>query len=153
MIVSPAGKRGVISRSTKRVQAASLTLIRSPILRPNISSATCCGFPLRHSVVCACAFPITASPRSTAAYEQRLFTADAFNGGAAGGELVFEPLEAAIEMIDPVDHGLALGRQGSDNQRHRSAQVRRHHRRAFESVDALDRSGLTVELDAGAKAG
>src|SRR3954447_4847109 len=109
MIVSPAGKRGVISWSTKRAQAASLTLILSPVLRPNIISATCCGFPLRHSVVCACAFAITASPKSTPAYGHRLVTADAFNGGAAGGELVFEPLEAAIEMIDPVDHGLALG--------------------------------------------
>ena len=31
--------------------------------------------------------------------------------GAAAGELFLEPLEAAIEMIDAVDHGLAVGHE------------------------------------------
>ena len=35
---------------------------------------------------------------------------DPLDGGAAGGELVLEALEATVEVIDAVDHGLALGR-------------------------------------------
>src|SRR4030088_1923098 len=35
--------------------------------------------------------------------------ADAGDVGAAGDELVLEALEAAVEMIDAVDHGLAFG--------------------------------------------
>ena len=36
---------------------------------------------------------------------------NALDRGAAAGELVLEPLEAAVEVIDAVDHGLALGRE------------------------------------------
>ena len=36
-------------------------------------------------------------------------TADAFDGRAAGRQLVFQPLEAAIEVIDAIHHGLAFG--------------------------------------------
>jgi len=39
----PIGKRGLISRSTKRANCAALTPSRSPILRPNRSCATCRG--------------------------------------------------------------------------------------------------------------
>jgi hypothetical protein len=61
--VRPAGKRGVISRSTKLVQSASLTAMRLPILRPNIISATCVGFwPLRQSTNCARASSASAKP-------------------------------------------------------------------------------------------
>src|SRR5580693_702546 len=51
---------------------------------------------------------------------------------AAAAELVFQPLKAAIEVIDAVDDGLAFGGERSDHQRHRGAQIGRHHRRAFE---------------------
>ena len=77
--------------------------------------------------------------------------ADAFDRRAAAGELVLEPLEAAVEMIDAVDHGLALGRERGDHQRHRGAQIGRHHRRALQALDALDGRGLAVEMDAGAE--
>ena len=70
---------------------------------------------------------------------------------AAGVELVFQALEAAVEVIDAVDHGLAFRRQRGDHQRHRGAQVGRHHRRALELAAALDGGGLAVELDAGAE--
>jgi hypothetical protein len=43
------------------------------------------------------------------------------DGGAAAGELVLEPLEAAVEVIDAVDDGLAFGGERSDHERHRCA--------------------------------
>src|SRR5262249_56511495 len=35
--------------------------------------------------------------------------ADAFNRRAATGELILKPFEAAVEMINTIDHGLTLG--------------------------------------------
>src|SRR5215467_12760788 len=78
--------------------------------------------------------------------------ADAFNDRAAAHEFFLEPLKAAIEMIDAVDHGLALRCKGGNHKRHRGTEVSRHHRRALEAINALDRSGLTVKLNARAKA-
>jgi hypothetical protein len=49
---------------------------------------------------------------------------------AAGGQLFLEPLEAAVEMVDAVDHGLAFRGEAGDDQRDRGAQIGRHHRRA-----------------------
>ncbi len=77
--------------------------------------------------------------------------ADALDRGAAGGELVLQPLEAAVEVIDAVDHGLAFRRERGDHERDRGAQVGRHDRRALEHVDTFDGRALAVELDAGAK--
>src|SRR5437870_4378319 len=65
-------------------------------------------------------------------------SAETFDGGAAGGKLVFEPLEAAVEMIDAVDHGLAFGSQRGNHQRDGGAQIGGHDRRSFECVDPLD---------------
>src|ERR1700674_5798707 len=79
-------------------------------------------------------------------------TADALDLGAAADELVLEALEAAVEMIDPVDHGLALGGERRDAQRERGAQIGRHHGRAGEPLVPLDARGLAVEMDAGAEA-
>jgi hypothetical protein len=45
----------------------------------------------------------------------------ALDGGAAAGELVLEPLEAAVEVIDAVDDGLAFGGECRDHERHRCA--------------------------------
>ena len=73
--------------------------------------------------------------------------ADAFDGRAAAHEFFLEPLEAAIEMIDAVDHGLALGCERGNHQRNGRTKVGRHHRRALEAIDALDRGGLAVELN------
>ena len=77
--------------------------------------------------------------------------ADAFDRRAAADEFVFETLEAAVEVIDAVDHRLAFGSESGDDQRHRGAQVGRHHRRALQAVDALDGGGLPVELNARAE--
>src|ERR1700736_1865817 len=74
-------------------------------------------------------------------------SADALDDSAAGRKFVLEPLEAAVEMVDAVDHGLAFGGETRDHQRHRGAQVRRHHRRAAQFRDAVDRGGLAVEMN------
>ena len=60
-------------------------------------------------------------------------------------ELFLEPLETAVEMVDAVDHGLAFGGKAGDHQRHRGAQVGRHHRRAAQPGDAFDGGGFAVE--------
>ena len=90
--------------------------------------------------------------RARAGRARSLTPADALDRGAAGGELVLQPLEAAVEVIDAVDHGLALGGERGDDERHRGAQIGRHHRRALEPLDALDGRGLAVELDSARRA-
>src|SRR6516225_3148421 len=75
---------------------------------------------------------------------------DARDVGAAGAELLFKPLEAAIEMIDAVDDRLPLRRQRGDDQRHRSAQVGRHHWRAAQPLHPAHDGRVAFELDAGA---
>ena len=72
---------------------------------------------------------------------------------AAAGELVLEPLEAAVEMIDAVDDRLAARGEPGNHQRHRGAQVRRHHLGAGQRGLAGDRRHLPVDLDIGAEAG
>lgn len=39
-----------------------------------------------------------------------------FNFRAAAAELFFQPLETTVQMIDTIDHGLALGGQTGDHQ-------------------------------------
>src|SRR5262249_15514046 len=57
----PLGKRDMISRSTKRPNSPSLTPIRLPMLRPNMSSAIWVGlWPPRQSSNCALAAPVSA---------------------------------------------------------------------------------------------
>src|SRR5262249_39087179 len=68
-------------------------------------------------------------------------------------ELVLDPLEAAVEMVDAVDHGLALGGETGDDQRHRGAEVGRHHLGAPEPVDAGDGGDLAIEMDVSAEPG
>src|SRR4029079_17312113 len=77
--------------------------------------------------------------------------AESFKDRANACEFFLKPLEAAIEVIDAVDHGLALGCKSGNHKRHGRTKVGRHHRRALEAVDALDRRGLAVELNARAQ--
>src|SRR5262249_42484275 len=53
--------------------------------------------------------------------------ADALNDRAAVHEFFLEPLKAAIEMIDAVDHGLALGCKCGNHKRHGGTEIGRHH--------------------------
>src|SRR4051794_3089534 len=128
--VKPEGKRGVTSSARKRAHFASLTWSR-----PNSRSATIQGFCVpEHCSCCASAAAKLAARASTptmAARASKALPADPFDRGAAGGELVFEPLEAAVEMIDAVHHGLAFGSKRGDDERHRGAEIGRHHRGAF----------------------
>src|SRR5262245_25644150 len=148
--VIPSGKRGTISRSTKRDHALSLTPKRSPMLRPNRSCATSVRrWPPRQSSVCAFA-PLTcasASRRIAAARSNTALSADALDGGAAGGELVLQPLEPAVEVIDAIDHGLTLGRERGDDEGDRGAQIGGHHRRALECLHTFDGGAFAVEVD------
>src|SRR5262245_27672807 len=93
----------------------------------------------RHQIASACCARLAMTTRSAA---------DAGDVGAAGDQLVLEALKAAVEVIDAVDHGLTFRREAGDDQRHRSAQVGRHHGRALEAVDAFDGGGLAIEVDA-----
>src|SRR5262249_6042183 len=56
----------------------------------------------------------------------KTLVADALDRSAAGRQLFLQPLEAAVEMIDAVDHGLAFGGKPGDDQRYRGAQIGRH---------------------------
>src|SRR3546814_6223939 len=47
-------------------------------------------------------------------------------------QLALDVLVAAVEVVDAVDDGLALGDQAGEDQRGRGAQVGRHHRGAAE---------------------
>src|SRR5579871_898573 len=58
--------------------------------------------------------------------------------GAAGAELLFQPLEAAVEMVDAIDDRLPLRREACDYQRDGGAQIGRHHRRAAQALDPAD---------------
>src|SRR4051794_2076160 len=95
-----------------------------PILRPKRSSATCCGFWAPwHVRDCACAelpaftpaptnstmaTTIDATRRLAGLHMARKSAADALDRGAACRELVLEALEAAVEVIDAIHHGVAF---------------------------------------------
>lgn len=42
--------------------------------------------------------------------------ANPLDGGTAGLQLILQPLKAAIEMIDAIDHGLSLGGKARNDQ-------------------------------------
>src|SRR5580692_2721365 len=73
--------------------------------------------------------------------------------GAAGAKLLFQPLEAAVEVIDAIDDRLPFRRKAGNDERNRGAQVGRHHWRAAQALDAADHGGVAVELDVRAEAG
>src|SRR5438874_4349122 len=74
-------------------------------------------------------------------------TAESLDFGAAAGELVLEPLETTVEVINAIDHGLPLGGKRRDHERDRSAQIGRHDGCPLELLDPLDGCGLAVEMD------
>src|SRR3954454_490248 len=73
--------------------------------------------------------------------------------GAAARQLRLERLEAAVEMVDPVDRSLPLSGETRDGERHGGAQVRRHHGRPLQVLDALHIGRVAVEPDASSEAG
>src|ERR1700722_4146917 len=90
---------------------------------------------------CTCA-EMTERPSRSSAYSfsissdfGAMLADDAFDGGAAGAQFLFEAFEPAVEVIDAVDCRLALRSERCDHQRHRSAQVGGHHRGAAQPLD------------------
>src|SRR5260221_8955422 len=73
--------------------------------------------------------------------------------GAAGAELLSQPLEAAVEVIDAIDDRLPFRRKTCDDERNGGAEVGRHHGRAAQALDAADHGRVAVELDLRAEAG
>src|SRR3990170_1661058 len=71
--------------------------------------------------------------------------------GAASAELLLDPLEAAIEVVDAADHRLALRGEAGDDQRYRGPQIGGHDLRAGQAVHAGDDSGIAFEVDTGAE--
>ena len=59
-----------------------------------------------------------------------------FYVGTASGELAFETLVAAIEVVHPVHHRVTSGGEAGQHQRNRSPQVGRHYLRRRQRVDA-----------------
>jgi hypothetical protein len=56
-----------------------------------------------------------------------------------------------VSPAGAVDDSLAFGGERRDHQRHRGAQIGRHHGRAFERFDAFDGRPFAVEVDARAE--
>ena len=77
---------------------------------------------------------------------------DPLDVGPAGGELLLEPLVAAVEMIDAVQGRLALGGEAGDGERHRGAQVGRHDVGAAQPRHAAHQGRLVMDGDVGAHA-
>src|SRR2546426_2386300 len=75
----------------------------------------------------------------------------ALDPGAERGELFFERLVAAVEVIDAIDHGLAIGHQASDDQARRGAQIGRHDGGALQPLDAFDHRRVALDRDLGAQ--
>src|SRR5262245_25696029 len=76
-------------------------------------------------------------------------TANAFDICPASGELALQGLEAAVEMIDAVQHRLAMGGQSSDDQRDRGPQIGGHHLGSGQLIDAADERSVAVQRDVG----
>src|SRR3984893_14564579 len=79
---------------------------------------TCADITARSSASSAISLSWAVTAHLQVCARQNL-SADALDGGAAGRQFVLEPLEAAVEMVDAIDHGLALGGKPRDHPRQR----------------------------------
>src|SRR5207302_10362641 len=70
---------------------------------------------------------------------------------ATGAKLFLDMFEAAVEMINAIDHCFAFSRERRDDERHGRAKIRRHHRGALEFLYPFDHGGIAVELYMGAE--
>ena len=75
-----------------------------------------------------------------------------FDLGADAGELFFQPLEAAIQMIDAIDDRFAFRRQPGQHEADGGAQIGGHHRRAFQSSAPRHGGDVAFDPDIGAHA-
>src|SRR5262245_1851434 len=74
---------------------------------------------------------------------------NAVDVSAASGKLGLQRLKAAIEMVDAMQHGFALGREGGDHQRHRGPEIGRHDLGAGEAGNAPHFRRIAMEMDIG----
>src|SRR5689334_21177306 len=89
------------------------------------------------------------SPRSLSA---SVIAGQSFDPCAAGGELFFELLVAAIEMVNAIDDGLALSREPRQHERDGCAEIGRHYRGAGEARHAAHHRRCAMDIDVGAHA-
>ena len=73
------------------------------------------------------------------------------NIGTALDELVIERFIAPIEMINTMYGGLTFCHQRGKNQADRCAQVRGHHFRPVQSLNAADESSRSLQRNIGAE--
>src|SRR3954468_8567308 len=77
---------------------------------------------------------------------------DPFDIGAAAAELGFEGLETAVEVIDPVDGGLAFRCEAGDHEGYGGTQIGRHDGCPLEPLDPLHEGAVPIQADPGAEA-
>src|SRR5262245_7817304 len=101
----------------------SLLACRRYLISPTCTTASCIWAEItpRSSASNAVSFSTIGS--ASEAYQS-------LDIGAAILQLLLERFETAVEMIDPVQHGLALGRQRRNDEGNRRSEIGRHHRRA-----------------------
>src|SRR5262249_32319611 len=75
----------------------------------------------------------------------------AFDARSELSELLLDAFIAAVEMVDAVDAGLAVGDQTGDHQARGGTQVRRHDIRALKPRHAVDDRSVAGDLDIGAQ--
>src|SRR5436190_22379332 len=101
-----------------------------------------------------CAETISRSLASSAASLRGCMSSaagDACDICATGGKLGFECLEAAVEMIDAMQHGFAFGGKGGDHQRDGCPEVGRHHLGPGEPAHAANFRCIAIKMDIGAQ--
>src|SRR5258705_11260478 len=76
----------------------------------------------------------------------------AMNARPELGEARLDPLVPAVEMIDAIDEGFAVGDQPRDHQARRGAQIRGHHGGAGEPLDSVHQRRVALDLDLGPEA-
>src|SRR3569623_277541 len=80
----------------------------------------------------------------------RLAGAPPLDRGADSGQLLLQPLVAAVEVIDAQYLGLAFRDQASEDQTHRCAEVGRHDAGTRQPIDTVDDCRAPVDVDVGA---
>src|SRR5678809_1048076 len=70
---------------------------------------------------------------------------DALDVRAKRRQLLLEALVAPVEVVDAVDHRVALRHQPGDDQAGRRAQVGGHHRGALQPLDAAHHGGVALD--------
>src|SRR5262245_54332121 len=129
----PSSPAPTIASQSKRLATSTSLLSRFRCrISPTRTSASCMWVEItaRSSASRAPSFKSSIQaplPRDSPAY--------AFDISPASGKLALERLEAAVEMIDTVEHRLTMGGQGSDHERDRGAKIGSHDLGTVQLID------------------